>query len=30
LYTYLDQLYGGPGAFTELLTPDEVTEVAAG
>jgi hypothetical protein len=30
LYTYLDQLYGGPGAFTELLTPDEVTDVAAG
>ncbi|MGC4941556.1 hypothetical protein [Kribbella sp. DT2] len=30
LYSYLDHLYGGPGAFTELLTPEEVSEVAAG
>ncbi|ADB32350.1 hypothetical protein Kfla_3289 [Kribbella flavida DSM 17836] len=30
LYTYLDQLYGGPGAFTELLTPEERAQVAAG
>ncbi|TWD84382.1 hypothetical protein FB561_5569 [Kribbella amoyensis] len=30
LYTYLDQLYGGPGAFTELLTPGERAQIAAG
>lgn len=29
LYTYLDELYGGPGAFADLLTPDERAEVAA-
>ena len=29
LYTYLDQLYGGPGAFTELLTSEERTRVAS-
>jgi hypothetical protein len=29
LYTYLDHLYGGPGAFTELLTPDERRQVAS-
>lgn len=29
LYTYLDDLHGGPGAFTELLTPDERARVAA-
>ncbi|GAA1572232.1 hypothetical protein GCM10009789_27240 [Kribbella sancticallisti] len=28
LYSYLDHLYGGPGAFTELLTPDERDQVA--
>lgn len=28
LYSYLDQLSGGPGAFTELLTPDEREQVA--
>ncbi|TCN37988.1 hypothetical protein EV644_110122 [Kribbella orskensis] len=28
LYTYLDQLYGGSGAFTELLTPEERVLVA--
>jgi len=28
LYSYLDQLHGGPGAFTELLTPDEREQVA--
>lgn len=28
LYTYLDHLYGGPGAFTELLSPDEREQVA--
>lgn len=28
LYTYLDHLYGGPGAFTELLTPEERDHVA--
>jgi hypothetical protein len=30
LYSYLDQLYGGPGTFTELLTPEERVQVAAG
>ncbi|QNE22517.1 hypothetical protein F1D05_37225 [Kribbella qitaiheensis] len=30
LYTYLDQLYGGPGTFTELLTPEERALIAAG
>ncbi|GAA1672532.1 hypothetical protein GCM10009745_14100 [Kribbella yunnanensis] len=30
LYTYLDQLYGGPGAFTELLTSEERNRVASG
>jgi hypothetical protein len=30
VYTYLDQLYGGPGTFTELLTPEERAQVAAG
>ena len=30
LYSYLDQLYGGPGTFTELLTPEERAQVAAG
>jgi hypothetical protein len=29
LYTYLDQLYGGPGAFNELLTTFERRRVAA-
>lgn len=29
LYTYLDQLYGGPGAFTELLTSEERNRVAS-
>ncbi|MEV6286367.1 hypothetical protein [Kribbella sp. NPDC051770] len=29
LYTYLDQLYGGPGAFTDLLTPEEAADVSA-
>ncbi|WP_350276583.1 hypothetical protein [Kribbella sp. HUAS MG21] len=29
LYTYLDQLYGGPGSFNQLLTPGEVARVAA-
>jgi hypothetical protein len=29
LYTYLDQLYGGPGAFNELLTTVERRRVAA-
>ncbi|TDW22799.1 hypothetical protein [Kribbella kalugense] len=28
LYIYLDQLYGGPGAFNELLTPSERLRVA--
>jgi glutathione S-transferase len=28
LFSYLDQLYGGPGAFTELLTSDERERVA--
>ena len=28
LYIYLDQLYGGPGAFTELLTSEERQRVA--
>ena len=28
LYSYLDQLYGGPGAFNELLTPSERRRVA--
>ena len=30
LYVYLDELYGGPGSFTELLTPAEREQVAAG
>ncbi|GAA0617356.1 hypothetical protein HPO96_12555 [Kribbella sandramycini] len=29
LYAYLDQLYGGPGAFTELLTVEERSRVAS-
>ncbi|MEU4291932.1 hypothetical protein AB0E63_27210 [Kribbella sp. NPDC026596] len=29
LYSYLDQLYGGPGAFTELLTTTERDRVAS-
>ncbi|MFI5692308.1 hypothetical protein ACIA58_10755 [Kribbella sp. NPDC051586] len=29
LYTYLDQLHGGPGAFNELLTTAERRRVAA-
>ena len=29
LYIYLDQLYGGPGAFTELLTSEERQRVAS-
>jgi hypothetical protein len=29
LYIYLDQLYGGPGAFTELLTSAERRRVAS-
>ncbi|TCO28252.1 hypothetical protein EV652_106237 [Kribbella steppae] len=29
LFTYLDQLYGGPGAFTELLTSAERERVAS-
>ncbi|MFI5733171.1 hypothetical protein ACIA49_23865 [Kribbella sp. NPDC051587] len=29
LYTYLDQLYGAPGAFTELLSSDERLRVAS-
>jgi hypothetical protein len=28
LYTYLDHLYGGPGTFTELLTPEEREQIA--
>jgi hypothetical protein len=28
LFSYLDQLYGGPGAFTELLTSEERERVA--
>ncbi|WBQ08640.1 hypothetical protein [Kribbella sp. CA-293567] len=28
LYSYLDQLHGGPGAFAELLGPDERNHVA--
>jgi hypothetical protein len=30
LYGYLDELYGGSGAFTELLTVDERARVAQG
>jgi hypothetical protein len=30
LYGYLDELYGGSGAFTELLTPDKRARVAQG
>jgi len=30
LFSYLDQLYGGPGAFTELLTSEERERVAGG
>ncbi|MGZ0146190.1 hypothetical protein ACXJJ3_03915 [Kribbella sp. WER1] len=29
LYAYLDQLYGGPGLFNQLLTPHERQRVAA-
>lgn len=29
LYSYLDQLYGGPGAFNELLTTTERDRVAS-
>jgi hypothetical protein len=29
LFSYLDQLYGGPGAFTELLTSAERERVAS-
>jgi len=29
LFSYLDQLYGGPGAFTELLTSEERERVAS-
>lgn len=29
IYAYLDELYGGPGAFIELLTPEERDQVAA-
>ena len=29
LYSYLDQLYGGPGAFNELLTTTERRRVAS-
>jgi hypothetical protein len=29
LYAYLDQLYGGPGTFNQLLTPHERERVAA-
>lgn len=29
MYAYLDQLYGGPGAFNQLLRPDELERVAA-
>jgi hypothetical protein len=29
LYSYLDQLYGGPGAFTDLLTTAERDRVAS-
>ena len=29
LFCYLDQLYGGPGAFTELLTSEERERVAS-
>jgi hypothetical protein len=29
LYTYLDQLYGGPGTFNQLLTRREREQVAA-
>ncbi|MFK4085632.1 hypothetical protein ACI2LF_16105 [Kribbella sp. NPDC020789] len=29
LYSYLDQLYGGPGTFTTLLTTDERARVAS-
>ncbi|HZX08124.1 hypothetical protein [Kribbella sp.] len=29
LYAYLDQLYGGPGLFNQLLTPRERERVAA-
>ncbi|GAB2645136.1 hypothetical protein [Kribbella swartbergensis] len=28
LFNYLDQLYGGPGAFTEMLTSEERERVA--
>jgi hypothetical protein len=28
LYSYLDQLYGGPGTFNQLLEPSEVERVA--
>jgi hypothetical protein len=29
MYAYLDQLYGGPGAFNQLLKPAELERVAA-
>lgn len=29
LYSYLDQLYGGPGEFTELLTSEERARIAS-
>ena len=29
LFSYLDQLYGGPGAFTDLLTSEEQERVAS-
>jgi len=29
MYAYLDQLYGGPGTFNQLLRPDELERVAA-
>lgn len=29
LYAYLDELYGGAGTFSELLTPQERAQVAA-
>jgi hypothetical protein len=29
MYAYLDRLYGGPGAFNQLLRPDELERVAA-
>ncbi|HEU4946234.1 MAG TPA: hypothetical protein VFT31_03675 [Kribbella sp.] len=29
LYSYLDELHGGPGTFAELLTPEERAQIAA-